>query len=279
VKLSIVMPAHNEAAVLGPTLSALVRQLEADELDYEVVVVDDGSTDGTGEVAAQTADGNPRVRCVRRPQAGGFGQAVRTGLDEYTGDAVVIVMADGSEDPRDVVLYHRVLEAGFDCAFGSRFMPGAVVRDYPRVKLTVNRIVNLGVRVIFRHGYNDTTNAFKAYRREVIDNLHPLLSQHFNLTVEMPLKAVTRGFSYAIVPTSWTNREAGESKLRLKEMGSRYVFIVLYVLLEQHLSRGDYRPPNTHAGRARPARFPLTGEEPSRPVLQNVPGLASRRGR
>jgi dolichol-phosphate mannosyltransferase len=181
------------------------------------------------------------VRRVRHEGAHGFGFAVRKGLEEFKGDAVVIVMADGSDDPRDVVLYYRVLEAGYDCAFGSRFMPGAVVHDYPRLKLGINRIVNAGIRVLFQHGYNDTTNAFKAYRREVIENVRPLLSHHFNLTVELPLKAITRGFSYAIVPTSWTNRAAGTSKLQLNEMGSRYLFIVLYVFLEFHLSRGDYR--------------------------------------
>jgi dolichol-phosphate mannosyltransferase len=104
-------------------------------------------------------------------------------------------------------------------------------------------VVNLGIRVLFRHGYNDTTNAFKAYRREVIDNIQPLLSNHFNLTVEMPLKAIIRGHSFGVVPISWTNRSWGESKLGLREMGSRYLFIVLYAFLEHHLSRGDYRRP------------------------------------
>jgi dolichol-phosphate mannosyltransferase len=166
---------------------------------------------------------------------------VRCGLDVFTGDAVAIVMADGSDDPRDVILYYRVLQAGYDCAFGSRFMPGATVQGYPRLKLIANRIVNLGIRFLFRHGYNDTTNAFKAYKREVVEGAAPLISPHFNLTVELPLKAVTRGFSYAIVPTSWTNRQAGRSKLQLTEMGSRYLFIVLYTFLEHHLTRGDYR--------------------------------------
>jgi dolichol-phosphate mannosyltransferase len=138
-----------------------------------------------------------------------------------------------------------VLERGYDCAFGSRFIPGARVHDYPRVKLVINRVVNLGIRVLFRHAYNDTTNAFKAYRREVIENIQPLLSNHFNLTVEMPLKAIIRGHDYAIVPISWTNRSWGESKLGLREMGSRYLFIVLYAFLEAHLSRGDYRRPQT----------------------------------
>jgi dolichol-phosphate mannosyltransferase len=241
VNLSVVIPAHNEAEVVEPTLRALIEHLGPQGIDYEIVVVDDASSDGTGDVVRAVAEAEPRVRVVRNDGPDGFGFAVRKGLESFRGDAVVIVMADGSDDPRDVVLYYRVLEAGYDCAFGSRFMPGAEVHDYPRLKLLMNRIVNLGIRALFRHGYNDTTNAFKAYRRDVIENLHPLLSHHFNMTVELPLKAITRGFSYAIVPTSWTNRAAGTSKLQLNEMGSRYLFIVLYVFLEDHLSHGDYR--------------------------------------
>jgi dolichol-phosphate mannosyltransferase len=139
------------------------------------------------------------------------------------------------------VRYYRVIEEGYDCAFGSRFIRGSQVYDYPKFKLALNRVVNFGIRVLFRHGYNDTTNAFKAYRREVIETVQPLLSNHFNLTVEIPLKAIVRGHTYKVVPISWRNRKAGESKLSLQEMGSRYAFIVLYVLLERHLSRGDYR--------------------------------------
>jgi dolichol-phosphate mannosyltransferase len=261
VNLSVVIPAHNEAEVVEPTLRGLIAQLGPEEIDYEIVVVDDASSDGTADVVATVTAEEPRVRCVRNEGPHGFGFAVRKGLEEFRGDAVVIVMADGSDDPRDVALYYRVLEAGYDCAFGSRFMPGAKVHDYPRFKLGVNRIVNAGIRALFRHGYNDTTNAFKAYRREVIENLRPLLSHHFNLTVELPLKAITRGFSYAIVPTSWTNRAAGTSKLQLNEMGSRYLFIVLYVFLEYHLSRGDYR----RAG----------ADSPERPVTLAAPGHAA----
>jgi dolichol-phosphate mannosyltransferase len=189
------------------------------------------------------SEANRAVRYLRSKNPRGFGYTVRAGLDTFTGDAVAIVMADGSDDPSDLVRYYRLLEEGYDCAFGSRFLRGSDVEDYPRFKLALNRVANVGVRMLFRHGYNDTTNAFKAYRREVIETCRPLLSNHFNLTVELPLKAVVRGHSFGVVPISWRNRASGTSKLKLQEMGSRYAFIVLYVFLERHLSRGDYLRP------------------------------------
>jgi len=241
MKLSVVIPAHNEEGSISETVRTVTGRLAEEDIDYEIVVVDDASSDGTATIVARLAEADERVRCVRSPYRNGFGFAVRAGLDAFTGDAVAIMMADLSDSPEDLVAYFRLLQAGYDCAFGSRFMSGSDVRDYPRVKLAVNRVVNLGIRLLFGHGYNDTTNAFKAYRREVIDTVQPLLSHHFNLTVELPLKAVVRGHSYAVIPIAWANRRTGESKLRLQEMGSRYAFIVLMVFLEHHLSRGDYR--------------------------------------
>ena|SRR5436190_411563 len=243
MKVSIVIPAHNEAESIAPTVRAITAALDTAGRDYEVVVVDDASTDGTADRLAPLAERNPRVRCVRSPNPPGFGFAVRAGLKQYQGDAVAIMMADGSDTPSDMLRYFDVIEKGYDCAFGSRFVEGGSVHGYPPLKLAINRFVNAGIRALFRHGYDDTTNAFKAYRREVLENLEPLLSQHFNLTVELPLKAIVRGHSYGIVPISWTNRTAGESKLGLKEMGSRYAYIVLLVFLEHHLTRGDYRRP------------------------------------
>lgn len=241
MKLSVVIPAQNEEGSVGGTVEGIAAALAREGIDHEVLVVDDGSSDRTAEVVAAIAARNPRVRCVPSHYEKGFGMAIRAGLDLFEGDAVVIAMADASDDPEDVVRYHRLLEDGWDCAFGSRFVPGAQVHDYPPLKLTINRLANQFIRVLFRHRYNDTTNAFKGYRREVIETISPLLSKHFNLTVEMPLKAIVRGHSYEVIPTSWTNRTSGEAKLAMKEMGSRYLFIVLYVWLEATLSRGDYR--------------------------------------
>lgn len=241
LKFSVVVPAYNEEGSIVATVQGAVEVLKREGIDYEVLVIDDNSSDRTRALVEAIHAEDPRVRVHASHYPGGFGHAVRAGLDEFTGDAVVIMMADCSDDPEDLAIYYEVLAGGSDCAFGSRFMPGAVVRDYPRLKLLVNRLANNFVRVIFRLGYNDTTNAFKAYRREVIETISPLLSKHFNLTVEMPLKAITRGHDFQVTPTAWTNRTSGESKLAMREMGSRYLFIVLYVWLEYHLSRGDYR--------------------------------------
>jgi dolichol-phosphate mannosyltransferase len=241
MKLSVVMPAQNEEGSVGETVEGIVAALERERIDYEVLVIDDGSEDSTAAVVAAIAAGNPRVRCRPSHYEKGFGMAIRAGLDLFEGDAVVIAMADASEDPDDVVRYHRLLEDGWDCAFGSRFVPGAQVHDYPRLKLAINRLANQFIRILFRHRYNDTTNAFKGYRREVIETIQPLLSKHFNLTVEIPLKAIVRGHNYEVIPISWTNRTSGAPKLAMREMGSRYLFIVLYVWLESTLSRGDYR--------------------------------------
>lgn len=241
MKLSVLIPAHNEVNSIAETVEASVGELERAGIPYEILVVDDSSGDGTADVVDAIAEQNPNVRCERSHLPPGFGYAIRAGLEYYTGDAVALMMADLSDSPKDLILYYRVLEQGYDCAFGTRFGSGGMIHGYPRLKLVINRIVNAGIRFLFQHGYNDTTNAFKAYRRDVVDQLQPLMSNHFNLTVEMPLKAVVRGFSYAVVPVTWSGRRSGASKLRLQEMGSRYLFIVLYVWLEHHLSRGDYR--------------------------------------
>ncbi len=240
MKLSVVIPARDEEGSIAETLAGIVQTLTREHIPYELVVVDDGCTDATPERVRQLTDRYAGVRLVSNDGPHGFGLAVRYGLAHATGDAIAVMMADASDSPEDLVLYYRKLQEGYDCAFGSRFMRGSKVIDYPLHKLTINRMANWFVKVLFRFRYNDVTNAFKCYRRSAIEGMLPLISPHFNLTVEMPLKAIVRGYTYAVVPISWTNRKSGISKLKLKEMGSRYLFIVLYLWLERHLSRGDY---------------------------------------
>jgi dolichol-phosphate mannosyltransferase len=177
---------------------------------------------------------------VQNRGAHGFGRAVTCGFENLQGDAVVVMMADESDDCRDVLVYWKLLNDGWDAVFGSRFIKGGGVIDYPWAKLWLNRLANLFIRVLFGIRLNDTTNAFKAYRRNVIEGCEPILSPHFNLTVELPLKTIVRGYTWTIVPITWRNRRTGTAKLKLKEMGSRYLFICLYVWLEKYFSRGDY---------------------------------------
>ena len=240
--LSVVIPARDEEESLPSTLADLTACLAREGVPHEIVVVDDGSRDRTWDVLRELQARHPVLAPTRNESgAHGFGRAVTWGLDHSRGDAVVIMMADASDAPEDAVNYWRLLNEGYDCAFGSRFVAGGRVHEYPRVKLLVNRLANLLVRIGFNIPLNDTTNAFKAYRRTVIDGCRPFLAPHFNLTVEIPLKAIVRGYSYAITPISWRNRRHGVAKLKIKEMGSRYFFICAYVWLEKYFSRGDYR--------------------------------------
>jgi dolichol-phosphate mannosyltransferase len=239
--LSILVPAHNEAASIRAVLQNLCETLDRAGIPHEIVVVDDHSTDGTAGVVREFSQRYPAVRCIENHAGQGFGLAIRAGLDAFRLGSVALVMADGSDSATDVVRCYRELEAGFDCVFGSRFIRGSEVVDYPVPKLMLNRLANLFVRLLFRIPLNDTTNAFKMYRRHTIEGLRPVLSNHFNITVELPLKAIVRGYTFSVIPISWRNRDHGVSKLKIKEMGSRYLFMILYVLLEKHLARGDYR--------------------------------------
>jgi dolichol-phosphate mannosyltransferase len=214
--------------------------LELHRVPHEIVVVDDGSTDGTLELLRKLQEQMECLVVVSNQGAHGFGRAVIRGLDQSKGDAVVIMMADESDDCRETVRYWQELNNGWDCIFGSRFIRGGGLIDYPRVKLLINRIANIFLMLVFGIRLNDTTNAFKAYRREVIEGCRPFISPHFNLTVELPLKAVVRGFSWKVVPITWRNRRTGKAKLRIREMGSRYLFVCLYVWLEKYFSCGDY---------------------------------------
>ncbi len=239
--LSIIIPARNEEKNIGNTLKSIVRVFDRNELSFEIIVVDDGSTDGTVAEVERMMTDDERIRLVQNQGEHGYGLAVRCALDVYAGDAVAIVMADCSDSPDDIIQYYHILKDRAECAFGSRFIKGSKLIDYPWFKLFVNRIANFVIKVLFRIPYNDVTNAFKGYRSEVIEGCRPFLSHHFNLTVEMPLKAIVRGYTYEVIPISWTNRSVGVSNFKIKEMGSRYTFILFYAFLEKLLVRKDYQ--------------------------------------
>jgi dolichol-phosphate mannosyltransferase len=245
--LSVVIPARDEGACIASTVEHLHVELRLHNVPHEIIVVDDGSADRTWEIINEIKSRIPVVEGVQSSPPHGFGRAIVAGFDEMKGDAVVLMMADESDDCRDVVRYWETLQQGYDCVFGSRFIKGGRAIDYPKLKLALNRLANLFLKVMFNIAPNDVTNAFKAYRREVIDGCQPLIAAHFNATIELPLKAIVRGYSWTTIPITWRNRRTGTSKLQLREMGSRYLFICRYVWLEKYFSRGDYRRPrNRH---------------------------------
>lgn len=240
-KISLVIPAYNEQGCIEETIRAFNAELLKENVPHEILVINDNSKDKTEEILKKLCLEILELKYINNTPPNGFGFAVRKGLENFTGDYVAIVMADLSDRPIDLVNFYRKIEEGFDCVFGSRFIRGGKTIDYPKFKYFLNRLTNNIIRLLFHVKYNDITNAFKLYSRETITGLKPFLSHHFNLTVELPLKAIVRGYSYAVVPNHWTNRKEGESKLKIKEMGSRYFFIILYCWLEKRLSRGDYK--------------------------------------
>ena len=240
-KLSVIIPAKDEAENISLCIDEITNALGKEGINHEIIVIDDGSSDNTYEIVSQISMTTQSVKCIKNTADNGFGRAVRLGLENFTGDAVAIVMADRSDSPTNLVDYWKTLQEGFECAFGSRFIKGSNVYDYPKLKLLVNRIVNTLIKYAFKIDCNDITNAFKMYKREVIQGCKPFIAPHFNLTVEIPLKAIIRGYSWKVVPISWKNRDKGVAKLKLREMGSRYFFIVAYLWLEKYFSRGDYK--------------------------------------
>jgi dolichol-phosphate mannosyltransferase len=242
MKLSVVIPAFNEEESIPATLEAIVGALERRGVDHEVFVVNDNSRDGTEEVLEALSLRMPTLRYANNPGPNGFGYAVRYGLERFSGDCVAVMMADLSDSPDDLIrFYDALVGGGYDCVFGSRFIRGGTVVDYPLPKRVINRIANLIIRLSMNIDYNDTTNAFKMYRRSTIEGLKPFLSPHFNLTIELPLKAIIRGYSYVVLPNAWHNRKYGVSKLAIREMGTRYFFILCYCLIEKYFSKGDFR--------------------------------------
>jgi len=240
MRLSVVIPAYNEEQNIGRCLDEL-RETIGNKygLSYEIIVVNDNSRDGTEDTIRERMATDDRIRLVNRTPPSGFGRAVRSGVEAASGDVIVIYMADLSDDPEDVVAYYRKIEEGYDCVFGSRFIKGALVEKYPLVKRVVNRIVNRCIQLMFLLPFNDLTNAFKAYRKEVILDCGPYRASHFNITLEMSLGAIIRKYNIAQIPIRWYGRTWGSSKLRLRVMGRKYLCTLLMMFFQRLLIRDD----------------------------------------
>lgn len=239
LKYSVVIPAYNEEQNLARTVEDLQAVLQQEEIPYEIIIVNDNSNDGTKAIIEQLSQADQRIVMVDREPPGGFGRAIRSGIEAVSGDAVVICMADSSDDPQDVIAYYRKLEEGYDCVFGSRFIKGARIENYPKMKLAVNRVVNRCIQLLFWCKFNDLTNAFKAYRAEVIESCGPYRGCHFNITIEMSLGALIRKYNIIQIPVNWYGRTWGSSNLSLRQMGRRYLATLLKAFAEKLLIADD----------------------------------------
>lgn len=227
MKLSVIMPAHNEEDHIESAVEEFRAEFAKEKIDFELVLVDDNSRDRTGRISDDIAKKYANVRVIHRTGRNGFGRAVIDGLAAARGDCMILAMADKSDDPEDAVKIFKKLEEGYDVVYGSRFMRGSEVHNYPTVKLIINRLANHFIMALFLIKENDITNAFKGYNARVIRALWPLDAAHFNITAELPLKARIRGFSKIAVPVRWYGRESGVSKLSIIRMGQRYLRTVL----------------------------------------------------
>lgn len=229
---SVVIPARDEAEGLRSVLTSTAEVLKENGVPFELLVVDDHSNDNTARVAQGAAAQCRRVRCVPNESDPGIGNAIEHGIRQASGEIVAIMMGDGSDDPADLLRYYWVVASGVDCVFGSRFVSGAQIEGYPPVKLVLNRLGNWMVALAFGHRYRDFTNAFKAYRMSVLRYVLPLQSRGFDVTLEIPIRALTLGATFEVIPISWRERSAGTSKMKTFLDSWRYLRRMVILRLE-----------------------------------------------
>jgi dolichol-phosphate mannosyltransferase len=237
--LNIIVPLKNEEKGIENLIENLMPIVKKIEKKTNITLIDDYSSDQTLSILKKNEQKFDFIKVYKNEKTAGVGNAIKYGIEKNTDDAVIIFMGDCSDDPKDIVEYVKYLDEGYDCVFGSRFIKGSKLYDYPFIKLFLNRIANNFIRLLFLIKYNDITNAFKAYKKKVLDNCNPIISQHFNINSELSLKSINRGFKYKVIPISWTNRKKGKSKFHIKEMRNRYFFTILYVFLEKILIKED----------------------------------------
>ena len=231
--LSIIIPAKNEAENLQDILMYFSKNLS--NIDYEVILINDFSNDNTLNKAKDLFQNNNKFKIYDNKNEG-LGGAINLGIEKSSGDKVTIMMADLSDHIEDLVRYNDIMDKNkVDAVLGSRFIRGSKVKDYPLQKLILNRIFNFFVSFIFWNRYNDYTNAFKIYRKKVLLEISPLISESFNIFLEIPLKIISRKYKYKIVPINWMGRKKGVSKFRIKELGSKYLFTLIYCFIEKNL--------------------------------------------
>ena len=231
--LSIIIPVKNEYENLEAIDSQFRNNFE--NISYEVLLINDFSEDDTLQKAEKICFNNKKIAIYNNKKKG-LGGAISLGIKKAKGDFVCIMMADFSDSIIDLKkYYHLIKEKNLDAVFGSRFIKGSKIDNYPKKKLILNRIFNYFVKLLFFNNYNDYTNAFKIYKTEILKSFLPLVSESFNIFLEMPLKVISRNYKFEVIPISWQGRKKGTAKFDIKELRSKYIFTLLYCFLEKIL--------------------------------------------
>ncbi len=235
--LSIIIPCKNEEDLIYKNLYIINNKIKKSIKKYQIIVVNDFSEDNTLKIARKFAKNFKNI-IVRNNKIKGLGGAINLGIKVSSNKFVCIMMADLSDSPRDLIKYYNIISTSkLDAVFGSRFINGSRLVDYPVQKLIYNRIFNYFVKIFFLSDYNDFTNAFKIYKKQTLRQIGPFISENFNIFLELPLKIIIRKKKYKIVPISWHNRKKGVSKFKVKELSSKYFFTLLYCFIEKILIR------------------------------------------
>ena len=233
MKLSIVIPVRNEETVIKKIIDQLEYELK--NLPYEIIFINDFSTDDSSRLIKEVIKTKEQISLYDNKKRG-LGGAITEGINKAKGEAVCIMMCDLSDNIDDLKKYYNIIKnEQVDAVFGSRFIKGSKIINYPKKKLILNRIFNLITKLLFFSNYNDFTNAFKIYKKSALLKTLPLVSESFNIFLELPLKIISRKLNYKIIPISWTNRKEGNSKFDIVELRGKYLFTLIYCLLEKLL--------------------------------------------
>jgi len=234
MSLSIIIPCKNEEKIIDKTIEKIFKDIN--DIEIELIIIDDFSDDRTHQIVENLKENYKNIKLIKNLDQGGLGEAIKNGIKNSSKKYLCFYMADMSDSVEDMIKYYQnISESDLDAVLGSRFIAGSKIVDYPKKKLILNRIFNKLTQIVFFSNYNDFTNSFKIYRRETLLKLYPIVSENFYVFLEIPLKLIYRGYSYKIIPISWQNRKLGTAKFKIKELGSKYFFTLIYCFLEKVL--------------------------------------------
>jgi dolichol-phosphate mannosyltransferase len=215
----LILPTYNEAKNIEAIVAAAGEVLgAAAEGDYRILIVDDGSPDGTGEIADRLAGEREQVCVLHRTEKNGIGPAYLAGFRyalEHDAGYVMEMDSDFSHDPADLARLLAAVQDGADLALGSRYVPGGGVSDWGLLRRFVSEGGSTYARWVLGLKVKDLTGGFKCFRREVLEAIHfdGVRSQGYAFQVELTYRAVRAGFRVVEIPIVFKNRELGESKM------------------------------------------------------------------